>query len=60
MARRGSGFSLIAAALLLAACGEAEEAGGLSRDERAQLNDAAAMLEANAMTLDDDEAGGND
>lgn len=47
--------SAIPLALLMAltACGEAEAPGGLTRDERQQLNDAAAMLDANSVALED-------
>ena len=40
-------------AMLLASCGgAADEAGAVSADEAAQLNDAAAMLDANSVALD--------
>ncbi len=41
-------------ALLLAACGSGDtsEPGGISADEAQELNDAAAMLDANAVELD--------
>jgi len=40
-------------ALLLAACGRpADEPGAVTAEEAAQLNDAAAMLDANSVALD--------
>ncbi|WP_374942510.1 hypothetical protein [Sphingomonas sp.] len=45
-----SAASLWAAALLLAGCSaEPEPAGGVTADEARQLNEAAAMLDANSM-----------
>ena len=46
---------LLAPLLLLAACGQSADdpgLGGLSHSEASQLNDAAAMLDANSVSVD--------
>jgi hypothetical protein len=52
MIRRLAPFTAV---LLLAACGGAEDAdpGGISAGEAQELNDAAAMLDANAVELNE-------
>lgn len=47
--------ALLPLALLIAACGSDETSGpgGMSPDEAQELNDAAAMLDANAVELDE-------
>jgi ABC-type glycerol-3-phosphate transport system substrate-binding protein len=49
---RRRGVLLSAGLLLVAGCSGGEQPGALSRDEERQLNDAAAMLDANSVTLD--------
>ncbi|WP_230482155.1 hypothetical protein [Sphingomonas sp. Leaf21] len=44
-------IAMTAALLSLAACSSSDQPGGLSAEENRQLNEAAAMLDANAVDL---------
>lgn len=49
--KRGCGIGIIVAMAALAGCGGGEEAGGVSREEAQQLNEAAEMLDASPDSL---------
>jgi outer membrane biogenesis lipoprotein LolB len=49
---RGAAFAALAAALLAACSGERDEPGGVTADDARQLNEAAAMLDANSVDAD--------
>lgn len=53
---------LLTALLLLGACGSGDAPGSLSADERRELNEAAEMLDANSVALEDvvDNSSGDD
>lgn len=49
--KRRCGIGIIAAMMALAGCGGGDEAGGISREEAQQLNEAAEMLDASPDSL---------
>lgn len=49
--KRGCGIGIIVAMAALAGCGGGDEAGGVSREEAQQLNEAAEMLDASPDSL---------